>query len=732
MERLGDVIEAIKRNQPEADTSLVERAYVYSAKVHQGQLRRSGEPYLSHPLAVASILAGFRMDLATIAAGILHDTLEDTTATEEEISRLFGEDVLNLVRGVTKITKMAFGTTIEKEAANYRRMVLAMASDIRVIIIKLADRLHNLRTLEHLPEPKRKRVARETLEVYAPLAHRLGMGSIKLEMEELAFRHLEPEVYADLDARVAKRQDERDRYVEEVRGIVGRKLAEMGIKAEVLGRAKHLYSIHQKMQKQKISFDEVYDLLALRVITDSLKDCYGALGIVHSLWKPIPGKFKDYIAMPKENMYQSLHTTIIGPDGERVEFQIRTRDMHSIAEEGIAAHWKYKEGLKGGAQEEAFRWLRQSLEYVRDLKDPKEFLESFKMDLFPEDVYVFTPKGDVRPLPRGATPVDFAYAIHTEVGHRCVGAKVNGRIVPLRHQLKNGDRVEIMTSPAHHPSKDWLKFAVTGRARNKIRKSLKLDQRERSIDIGRDLLEKELKRLGTGIAKVSKSPELAAALPAMGYKGFEELLANLGYGKVSVGAVLKKILPPDLLAAASPKEGPLEKIARRIGFGRAPESIKVDGLDNILFRFSKCCNPIPGDQIVGFITRGRGISIHTADCPNVADYLVDPERKVEVSWDNAKESFYPVNIAVEGRDRSGLLAAITEAVSDAGANIASARARTGEGKFFTEMELTIKDLGQLTKILQAIRRIKGVENVARQRILTAAQEAAGSGKGKAS
>ncbi len=722
MERLGEVIDKIKAYNPTADTSLVEKAYVYSAKVHEGQLRKSGEPYLYHPLAVASILADFKMDTATIAAGLLHDTLEDTEASAEEIKKLFGEDVLNLVLGVTKIGKMAFGTTIEKEAANYRKMVLAMADDIRVIIIKLADRLHNLRTLDYLAPAKRKRVARETMEVYAPLAHRLGMGSLKAEIEDLAFRHLDPEVYEDIRGRVAKKKKERDRFIGELLKTVQDKLAEMGIAAEVTGRAKHFYSIHRKMQKQNISFDEVHDLIALRVVTDSLKDCYGALGIIHSVWKPIPGRFKDYIAMPKENMYQSLHTTVIGPEGERVEFQIRTRDMNRIAEEGIAAHWKYKEGVKGAGTEEKFKWLRHLLEWMQDMKDPREFLESFKMNLFPDDVYIFTPKGDVRSFPRGATAVDFAYAIHTDVGHRCVGARVNGRLAPLRYQLKNGDRLEILTSPGHHPSKDWLKFVVTTRALTKIRSWLKQEQRERSIGLGRDILEKELRHWGQSLPKVLKSPEMPGVLAGMGYKSVDELLANLGYGKLSALAVAKKFVPPEVLAKSAPKVGPLEKIAKKIGLVRGPGGIKVDGLDNVLIKFAKCCNPVPGDKIIGFITRGRGISIHTADCPNVVNAILELERRVEVEWDTAKEAVFPVRITVEGRDRPGLLASITDILSTAEANISAARVNTQDGRGFMDFDIAIHDLDQLNKIMNAIRRTKGVETVVRQRTLSAGGE----------
>jgi guanosine-3',5'-bis(diphosphate) 3'-pyrophosphohydrolase len=717
VERLGDIIEKIREYYPEADISLVERAYVYSAKVHTGQLRKSGEPYLMHPLAVASILADFRMDTTTIAAGLLHDTLEDTPTTEEDLRRLFGEDVLNLVLGVTKISKMAFGSTIEKEAANYRKMVLAMADDIRVILIKLADRLHNLRTLEHLAPAKRKRVARETLEVYAPLAHRLGMGGVKIEMEDLAFRHMEPEVYEEIRLAVAKKRKERETYIEAVRGTVVAKLAEAGVRAEVLGRAKHFWSIHQKMLKQKIGFDEVYDLIALRVVTDTLKDCYGALGIIHSLWKPVPGRFKDYIAMPKENLYQSLHTTIIGPEGERVEFQIRTRDMNRVAEAGIAAHWKYKEAVRDIGQEEQFGWLRQTLDWMKDTKDPQELVKSFKMELFPDEVSVFTPKGDVRSFPRGATPVDFAYAIHTEVGHRCVGAKVNGRLVPLRYQMRNGDRIEIMTSPGHHPSKDWLKFVATSRARAKITYWLKQEQRERSVGLGRDMLDKELRRYGASPAKIQKTEEMAALLESMGYKSYEELLAAIGRSKVSAVAVARKVLPPGTVGKEPPKEGAIEKIARSIGLGRDRGTIKVAGLDDVLIRFSKCCNPVPGDKIVGFITRGRGISVHTADCPNVAHDMLEAARRIDVEWDTGQGGAYPARLVVEGEDRSGMLADISECIAKEGAGITAANVRVDDRKAYSDFEMAIGDLEQLNRIIHAIRRVKGVTSVHRQKIL---------------
>ncbi len=714
MERLHDILDKLKTYLPEADVSIVQSAYVFSAMVHRGQLRKSGEPYLYHPLAVASILADFRMDPATIAAGLLHDSIEDTSTTEEELGRTFGEDVRNLVMGVTKIAQVPFSSLMEKEAVNYRRMILAMASDIRVLIIKLADRLHNLRTLEHLSEPQRKRIAQESLDIYAPLANRLGMGTVKAEMEDLSFRHLHPEIFADIAARVEARRRERDRYVKEAAGVVAAKLAESGIKATVVGRAKHYYSIYMKMQKQHLDFDEVHDLLALRVITDSVRDCYGALGIIHTLLIPVPGRFKDYIAMPKENMYQSLHTTVVGSEGERIEFQIRTEEMHRFAEEGIAAHWKYKEGLKGAGGEDGVKWLRQSLDWLKDLKDPHEFLESFKMDLYPEEVYVFTPKGDVRSFARGATPIDFAYAVHTHVGHTCVGARVNGRIVPIRYQLRNGDKVEILTQAGHHPSKDWLKFAVTSRARAKIRLWLKQEQREQSISLGRDMLDKELRRYNTGAAKVLKSREAEAGLAAMGYRATDDLLAAMGNGKITASAAARKLLPADSIPREPPPEGALQKIARGLGLAKGkPGGIKVDGLDNVLIHFARCCNPVPGDRIVGFITRGRGISVHAADCANVLQLVDESRHRVEVEWDTDHRALFPVRVVVEASDRQGLLGDLTECISDAEANISSVQMKSVDGKARGEIEIIIRDTDQLNRIVGAMRRIKGVETVFR-------------------
>jgi GTP pyrophosphokinase len=710
--RLNEILDQMRVYQPGADVSLVERAYVYAAKMHFGQLRRSGEPYLNHPLEVAAILAELQMDTPTVAAGLLHDTLEDTEATEEEIREVFGQDLLNLVLGVTKISQVTFSSAREKEAANLRRILLAMADDIRVIIIKLADRLNNLRTLQYLDEEKRRKVARETLEVYSPLANRLGMAAVKNELEDLAFRNLEPEMFEEIRSRVVSRRREREQYIADLTLLIKERLLEAGLQVEVVGRAKHFYSIYTKITKRLVPFEEIYDLFALRVITDSVRDCYAALGVIHAVLIPVPGRFKDYIAVPKDNMYQSLHTAVIGPDGEKVEFQIRTRDMHRTAEEGIAAHWKYKAGVKGGVDDQ-YGWLKQTLDWIKELKDPGEFLESFKMDLFPREVYVLTPKGEVRSFPRGATPIDFAYAIHTDVGHRCTGAKVNSKLVPLKYQLKNGDQVEILTQAAQHPSRDWMKIAITPRARAKIRAWLAHEEREKSLRVGREMLDKELRRYGANPGKVSRSEAMAQFISSSGYRSEDDLLVALSSGKVTLAAVLRKLLPQETVEKGPPRESAIQKIARRMGLGKGG-GIRIDGQDQILFKFSKCCNPVPGDKIVGFIAQGKGISIHTADCTNAAK-LAASTPTVEVEWDRSKESVYSVWIVVEGLDRSGLLADISRCLSDGGADVTSAQIKTKDKRGRLDFEVTIKDLDQLNRVMHSIRRVKGVESVFRQR-----------------
>jgi GTP diphosphokinase / guanosine-3',5'-bis(diphosphate) 3'-diphosphatase len=719
MLRLGDILEKVGSYRPDADLDLIKKAYVYSAKVHQGQVRKSGEPYLVHPLAVAGILADLRLDEASIVTGLLHDTVEDTLATLEELQELFGQEVADLVDGVTKLSQFSetrTPTAEEKQAENFRKMIVAMAKDIRVLLVKLADRTHNMRTLGVMKAEKQERIARETIEIYAPLANRLGIQWIKTELEDLSFRYLRPQDHEELVEKMSRKQREQQKYIDEVIKIIEDKLSAQGIPADITGRQKHLYSIYRKMRTQNIEFEQVHDVIAFRILTDTVPRCYEALGLVHSLWKPVPGRFKDYIAIPKPNMYQSLHTTVIGPYGERVEIQIRTHEMHRVAEEGIAAHWAYKEGAtKAELQDaEGFAWLRQLLEWQQDLPDPKEFLQSVKVDLFSDEVFVFTPNGEVKSFPRGATPVDFAYAIHSEVGQRCVGAKVNGRIVPLRYKLKNGDTVEILTSPHAHPSKDWLTYVKTSRAQTRIRGYIRKQQRDRSLAIGRELLEKALKRHGRSLNKMLKGGQLQPAVEALGYPDGEDLISALGYGKVTPAQILGKVLPPEEFKDKQQqpeREGRLSQIFKRVA--RTNKSgISIQGIDDILVRFGRCCNPVPGDPIVGFITRGRGVTVHTAGCEKVLS--TDPERRVEVSWDTQKGVNRSVSIRVVTTDRRGLLAEISQAFSQAGVNISQANCRaTGDDRAVNTFEVSVTDLKQLQGVIRQLERIKGVYSVDR-------------------
>ena len=716
--RIETIIDRIHEYNPQAEVDPVMRAYVFAAKAHKGQERISGEPYLSHPLEVSGILTELRMDAAAIAAGLLHDCVEDTHANLGQIKEHFGDEIATLVDGVTKLSRIPFSTREEAQAENIRKMVLAMSKDIRVILVKLADRLHNMRTLDPLPEAKRRLIAQETLDIYAPLAHRLGIYWMKSELEDLVLRHLNPEAYADLVARIARKRQEREGDINEVIRLLETKLAEVDVKAQITGRPKHFFSIYKKMRDQKKEFDEIYDLTAVRVITDSLKDCYGTLGVIHTLWKPISHRFKDFIAVPKSNGYQSLHTTVIGPKGDPIEIQIRTWEMHRVAEEGIAAHWKYKEGRTSlDPADQSFVWLRQLMEWQKELKDSKEFLDTVKVDLFPDEVYVFTPRGDVKAFPKGASPVDFAFAIHTDVGHRCVGAKVNGRLVPLRTELQNGDIVEILTSPGHTPSKDWLKVVKTPRARSKIRQWIKNEERARSISLGRDMLEKEIRRLGKSPSHLLKPDVLAPALSRYGLGSEEEFFAAVGYGKVPPRQAVIRLLPPEELQALTEAEEAREKKAEKkpVRTRPADEGIRIRGIDDILVRFSKCCSPLPGDEIIGFITRGRGVSIHTADCPNAVSLMADPERQIAVAWDGQRKGAHQVKIRVEiGRDRPGILAEISAAISGTDTNIAQAEIRvTEERTGLNTFVLEVNDLHQLQAAMQAIQRVDGVVGVER-------------------
>ena len=720
--RIEGVLDRIQEYHPQADVEPVMRAYVFAAKAHKGQERISGEPYLTHPLEVAGILTELRLDTGTVAAGLLHDVVEDTRATLQEIKALFGSEVSAIVDGVTKLSRIPFSTREEAQAENIRKMILAMSKDIRVILVKLADRLHNMRTLDPLPEDKRRLIAQETLDIYAPLAHRLGIYWIKAELEDLALRHLDSEAYHNLAAMIAKKREERGGDIDEAIHLLEAQLVAVDIKAEITGRPKHFYSIYKKMHDQKKEFEEIYDLTAIRVITNSLKDCYGTLGVIHTLWKPISHRFKDFIAVPKSNGYQSLHTTVIGPKGDPVEIQIRTREMHRVAEEGIAAHWKYKEGRSSlDPTDQSFVWLRQLMEWQRELKDSKEFLDTLRVDLFPDEVYVFTPRGDVRQFPKGATPIDFAFAIHTDIGMRCIGAKVSGRLVPLRTELQNGDIVEIVTSPNHVPSKDWLKVVKTPRARGKIRQWIKNEERARSISLGRDLLEKEIRRIGKSPNQLLKPEALKLALERYGFASEEDLFAAVGYGKASPRQAVIRLLSPEEFQALTEAEETREKKTERKPARPKPieEGVRIRGVDDILIRFSKCCNPVPGDAIIGFITRGRGVSVHTADCPNTVSLMADPERKIAVSWDGRRKEAHPVQIRVEiSKDRPGMLAEITAAISGTNTNIAHAEIRvTEEHTGVNTFVLEVSDLQQLQAVMQAIQKVDGVVGVERMKTL---------------
>jgi GTP pyrophosphokinase len=712
---LETLIDEIPKYQPGADLDLLRRAYRFSELSHRGQQRASGEPYLSHPMEVAGILAAFKMDATTITAGLLHDVLEDTQTTKADLVQEFGSEIAELVDGVTTIGKLAFSSREERQAENFRKMLVAMARDIRVLMIKLADRLHNMRTLDYLPPARAAKVAQETLDIYAPLAHRLGMSKVKAELEDLALRTLDPEDYLDLQRRVAKRRLEREAEINQVIAILERKLGEVGIEAQIRGRPKHFYSIWQKMHDQGREFDEIYDLTAVRVIVNSVRDCYGVLGMIHSLWKPVPGRFKDFIAMPKVNMYQSLHTTVIGPKGDPVEIQIRTWEMHRVAEEGIAAHWLYKEKKHDKDKfDSAFVWLRQLMEWQQEMKDPREFMESVRVDLFPEEVYVFTPKGDVKALPEGATPIDFAYAVHTEVGHHCVGAKVNGKLVPLRYTVRQGDIVEIITSPSQHPSRDWLKIVRSSRARTKINQWLKAEERLRSLNLGRELFEREAKKYRLSPSALLASEEMKKLLSELGFASADDLLASIGYGKTSVHQVLGKLAPAEVLEVERAHEAKPAKPAKP---ARPSGGVRISGVEDLLVRFAKCCAPVHGDDIVGFITRGRGLTVHTRDCLTVVRQVLDKERMVSVEWDVAEPATRPVKIAVYiGRDRPGLLAEISSAISSRQGNITKAEVTvTEDRKGINHFVVEVADLAQLQGIMQAIREVKDVINVERVR-----------------
>jgi GTP diphosphokinase / guanosine-3',5'-bis(diphosphate) 3'-diphosphatase len=705
-----ELLTKVQSYSSNTELGLIERAYDFAAKSHAGHMRASGSPYLSHPLGVSMILAELRMDSVTIGSGLLHDTVEDCGVTVAELRELFGEEVALIVDGVTKLGRVEFSRKEERQAETFRKMMLAMAKDIRVILVKLGDRLHNMRTLEYLPENKQQRIAQETMDIYAPLANRLGIHWVKSELEDTAFKYLNPEAYHDLKEQIAARRQEREAYVAKIRERVSVELERTGIQARVIGRPKHFFSIYQKMMRQNISFDDVYDVVGLRIITDGVRNCYAALGTLHALWTPVPGRFKDFIALPKPNLYQSLHTTLMGPQGERVEFQIRTEDMHKTAEQGIAAHWRYKEGSKGDEKvTEKFAWLRQLLDWQQDTAgDAHDFMETLKIDLFPEEVYVFTPRGDVKSFPRGATPIDFAYSIHTAIGHKCVGAKVNNRIVPLKYQLHNGDVIEILTNPNHFPSKDWLKLVKTSRARAKIRAWIKAAEKERSIALGKELLEREIQKYGMNPASVLKSEEMAEVAKRFSLNLPIDLMAEIGFGKISVIQVLTKLLPREVLEARQKpaKTDAKPPVTHEVG------GVKVRGVEDIMTRYARCCNPVPGDDIVGFITIGRGVSIHTADCPRIVEFT--PERMIEVEWDVEEVIPHPVGVSVVTVDRPGMLAKISAAIALCDVNIREATVTTSdEQRAFLNFVIDINDLNHLQRVMKTIRQVKGVMSVVR-------------------
>jgi guanosine-3',5'-bis(diphosphate) 3'-pyrophosphohydrolase len=717
--KFRDLMKRMQENRPHDDLSIIKKAYDYSLKHHEGQSRASGEPYLVHPLEVALVLAEMKMDPVAVAAGLLHDSVEDTSVTIVDIRKEFGEQVAHIVEGVTKISKIDFATREEQQAENLRKMMLAMVDDIRVVLIKLADRLHNMRTLEHLDPERQHKIAQETLEIYAPIAHRLGMGKIRGELEDLGFRFLDPLGYQQVETAVNARRKEGEAFLEKTQKIITDKLKEAGIQARVESRIKRLFSIHKKLQKQRISVDQVYDLCAMRVITRSLQDCYAVLGIIHNLWRPVPGRIKDFIAMPRPNFYQSLHTSVITEDGTPFEIQIRTEEMHKMAEEGIAAHWKYKDGPVSAQDEQRLAWLRQVVEWQRDVSDPNEFLSTLKVDLYPEEVYTFTPKGKVVVLPRDATPIDFAYTIHTEVGHTCVGAKVNGRMVPLRHKLHSGDIVEILTQPGHKPSRDWLALVKSSRSRNKIKHWLNVHQRERAIEIGRKLIEKEARKYRIALKEI-KDEELARVASGYGLGRAEDLMAGIGYGKYSARQVLARVLP----AGATPTiagdieaeglgSGTIASAVRRVFGGN--NAITVRGQGDMLVYRARCCNPIRGENIVGYITRGKGVAVHSANCPNVTNLLYEPERKIDVEWarDDTTPTAYPVKLTVFCDDRFGMLKSITGVIGDAKSNIRNITAHTANSQASVEVVLDISDLKHLENIIAGLRKIAGVHEVQR-------------------
>ncbi len=723
--RFRDLMRKVRSYRPTEDLSSIKKAYEFSSEHHKGQARESGEPYLAHPLQVATILAEMQLDTTAITAGLLHDAVEDTSVTIDEIQAEFGEQVAHIVEGVTKISKIDFASSEEAQAENVRKMVLAMMDDIRVVLIKLADRLHNMRTLKFLSPARQQKIARETLDIYAPIAHRLGMGKIRGELEDLAFQYVDPISYNQVKDAIESRRKEGEAFLAEVQGVIESKLKENKIQARVEARIKRLYSIWQKLQRQHISVDQIYDMLALRIITQSETDCYAVLGIIHNQWRPVPGRIKDFIAIPRNNFYKSLHTTVISDKGHAFEVQIRTEEMHKMAEEGIAAHWKYKDGPVSARDEQRLAWLRQVVEWQRDIKNSGEFLATLKIDLYPEEVYTFTPKGKIVVLSRDATPVDFAYTVHTEVGNTCVGAKVNGRIVALRYKLRSGDIVEILTQPGHHPSRDWLQFTKSSRARQKIKHWLNVHQRERAIEIGRKLIEKEARKYRISMKSLSDT-ELMRVSNENGLAKPDDLLAAIGYGKFSARSILAKLVPPEDAQSFSGHQpaqpeasgtGGFTSVVRRV-FGGDSSAIKVKGHDDLLVYRARCCNPIRGEEIVGYVTRGKGVAVHSKSCANVVNLMFEQERRIDVEWgkDGATpkgQEGYPVKLAVACDNRPGMLKQIATVISDSNTNIRNMEAKTEDETAMVEIVADIADLKHLDRIVIGVRKIPGVRDVQR-------------------
>ncbi|MCB9576549.1 MAG: bifunctional (p)ppGpp synthetase/guanosine-3',5'-bis(diphosphate) 3'-pyrophosphohydrolase [Polyangiaceae bacterium] len=714
------LVQKVQSYQPSADADLIRRAYHYSEWAHREQSRKSGDPYFIHPVSVAEIITDLKLDTASVVAGLLHDVVEDTPSTLVDITRDFGQEVATLVDGVTKLGKINFTSKEDRQAESFRKMVVAMAQDIRVLLVKLCDRLDNMRTLQHMKPESQERIARETLEIYAPLANRLGIQRLKSELEDLSFQYLDAEGYRAIVQKLSKTKKERERYIEGVCRTITSRLAEAGFAADVTGRAKHVYSIYRKMRAQDCDFEQVYDTIAFRICVESVSDCYAVLGVIHSKWTPVPGRFKDYIALPKPNMYQSLHTTVIGPGRQRIEIQIRTHEMHRVAEHGVAAHWKYKERISGGVDPqdaEKFGWLRELADYQKSLKDPAEFLESVKIDLFLDEIYVFTPKGDLRVFPRGSTPIDFAYSVHTDVGHHCSGARANGQIVPLRYKMRNGDVLEVMTNPNQHPSKDWLDYAVTTRARNRIRGFLRGEQRTKSINLGKELLEAEMRGAGLSYAKLSKNhDEMRRVWEAHRFGTWEELLLAIGYGKLPVDDVLSTLRNKHPDGGVEPpkelKTGRIEQIVRKVT-GRDHSGIRVSGIDDVLVRYAKCCNPLPGDAIIGFITRGRGVTVHRRECPKAFDSS-DPERRIDVSWDTRAKINRPVQLKVTTANKPGILATVSQTFSAQKINISEANCRASDdGRACNVFTFQVSDIGQLKNVMKALGKVNGVVAVER-------------------